>query len=181
MNREEWLNKAAARTAVLCKRTVPTLYYSVGFPKGARSGKGRHAIGQCWPGQVSETHHIFISPELVDPVEVLATLMHEQVHAAVGCACGHKREFVKAAKAAGLVKPWTATTPSPELAAELAKVAAAVGPYPHEVLRPEDRPRPGSRLRLYECQCPRPVKVRVASDEFDATCNVCGQPFEQRG
>lgn len=37
----------------------------------------------------------------------------------------------------------------------------------------------GSRLRLYECSCePKPVKVRVASDTFDATCNVCGEPFE---
>ena len=38
----------------------------------------------------------------------------------------------------------------------------------------------GSRLRLWECQCPKPVKVRVASDEFDATCNLCGEPFELR-
>lgn len=38
----------------------------------------------------------------------------------------------------------------------------------------------GSRLRLWECGCERPVKVRVASDHFDATCNVCGKPFERR-
>jgi hypothetical protein len=38
----------------------------------------------------------------------------------------------------------------------------------------------GSRLRLWECGCERPVKVRVASDAFDATCNVCAQPFERK-
>ena len=39
----------------------------------------------------------------------------------------------------------------------------------------------GSRLRLYECKCePKPVKVRVASDDFDATCNVCGSKFERK-
>lgn len=38
----------------------------------------------------------------------------------------------------------------------------------------------GSRLRLWECQCERPVKVRVASDSFDATCNLCGAKFERK-
>jgi hypothetical protein len=35
----------------------------------------------------------------------------------------------------------------------------------------------GSRLRLYECECTPPVKVRVARDTFDATCNCCTRPF----
>lgn len=58
----------------------------------------------------------------------------------------------------------------------------------------------GSRLRLWECGCERPceihavnpagsatckscrkpVKVRVASDDFHAHCDVCGQPFERK-
>lgn len=42
---------------------------------------------------------------------------------------------------------------------------------------------PGSgRLRLWECQCsPKPVKVRVASDDFRATCDRCGSAFEYQG
>ena len=36
----------------------------------------------------------------------------------------------------------------------------------------------GSRLRLWECGCaPKPVKVRVASDDFRATCDRCGTAF----
>lgn len=35
----------------------------------------------------------------------------------------------------------------------------------------------GSRLRLWECGCERPVKVRVASDDFQAHCDVCGEAF----
>jgi hypothetical protein len=36
----------------------------------------------------------------------------------------------------------------------------------------------GSRLRLWECACtPKPVKVRVASDDFQATCHRCGTSF----
>lgn len=37
----------------------------------------------------------------------------------------------------------------------------------------------GSRLRLFECECHKPVKVRLASDEFDATHNVCGKVFHK--
>ncbi len=39
----------------------------------------------------------------------------------------------------------------------------------------------GSRLRLWECACPSPVKVRVASDNFAAHCDTCGAAFEYRG
>lgn len=35
----------------------------------------------------------------------------------------------------------------------------------------------GSRMRLWECKCERPVKVRVASDAFAAHCDACGQSF----
>jgi hypothetical protein len=38
----------------------------------------------------------------------------------------------------------------------------------------------GSRLRLWECECERPVKVRVASDDFQAHCDVCGQAFTRK-
>lgn len=41
-------------------------------------------------------------------------------------------------------------------------------------------PGSGSRLRLWECRCPRPVKVRVASDTFAAHCDECGEAFTRR-
>ena len=34
-----------------------------------------------------------------------------------------------------------------------------------------------SRLRLWLCACVPVVRVRVASDTFDATCNRCGSAF----
>lgn len=37
----------------------------------------------------------------------------------------------------------------------------------------------GSRLRLWQCECDRPVKVRVASDDFRATCDRCGTAFKR--
>lgn len=40
-------------------------------------------------------------------------------------------------------------------------------------------PGSGSRLRLYECECAKPIKVRVASDSFAAHCDICGAAFAQ--
>lgn len=42
-------------------------------------------------------------------------------------------------------------------------------------------PGSGSRLRLWVCSCSVPVKARVASDDFKATCNVCASPFVYKG
>jgi len=38
----------------------------------------------------------------------------------------------------------------------------------------------GSRMKLYECQCTPPVKVRHAGDRFHATCHTCGYAFERQ-
>lgn len=35
----------------------------------------------------------------------------------------------------------------------------------------------GSRLRLYQCSCPKPFKIRAASDVLNCTCNVCNNLF----
>lgn len=38
----------------------------------------------------------------------------------------------------------------------------------------------GSRLRKYVCECqPKPVIVRVASDDFRAHCDTCGKAFKR--
>jgi hypothetical protein len=34
-------------------------------------------------------------------------------------------------------------------------------------------------MRLWQCDCPKPVKVRVASDNFQATCHRCGTSFKR--
>jgi len=38
----------------------------------------------------------------------------------------------------------------------------------------------GSRLRLFECECEPPLKVRVARDVFNCTCNDCNSHFIRR-
>jgi len=180
--REAWLRAAAERTGRLLAAagpaTVPAFHVSVGFPKG-HHGRGR-AIGQCWPGERSADGacHVFVCPTLGSAAEVLHVLLHEQVHATVGCAEGHRGAFSKTAKAVGLQKPWTATTPGPELKAKLDGIQEELGAYPHSALAVPVRGLKGSRLRLWECGCG--VKVRVASDDFRATCGRCEEEFKER-
>lgn len=38
----------------------------------------------------------------------------------------------------------------------------------------------GGRLRLFECGCVPAIKVRVARDAFDCTCNTCNSLFIKR-
>jgi hypothetical protein len=183
--REAWLQAAAELTGKLlraapngCAATVPVFHVSVGFPKG-HHGRGR-AIGQCWDGSSSKDGacHVFVCPTLPTAAEVLPTLLHEQIHATVGCAEKHRGAFAKTMKAVGMVKPWTQSNPGPELFEKLRLIAEELGPYPHAALKAPIRGKVGSRLRLYECDCP--VKVRVARDDFNARCEDCGELFKRR-
>ena len=179
--REEWLNQASL---VLIERIRPHVpgqplvaYISVGWPKRGKE------IGECWDGSQSQDGrpHVFISPNLAagEPWRILDVLLHELIHAALGTKVSHRGPFVRVAKAVGLLPPWTGTSPSEALAADLRALAVQLGPYPHAALsrRLAGEKRPGSRLRLFECECEPPVKVRVARDEFRATCDDCQASF----
>ena len=165
--RESWLLSAIDRMArsLFPAFKQPKWRVTCGWPKGVRGGK--HAIGQCWDRTSSDddTHEIFISPELDQPREILHVLAHELAHAIVGCDQGHKGEFVTLCKKIGLVKPWTATTPSPELAATLAIYALQLGPYPHARLNDV---RKRQSTRMLKATCPNPnceVRLNVAGNK----------------
>ncbi len=153
---------------------------SCGWPSRGGAGTGQKVvIGQCFDGVVCRDGRpqIFISPRLDDSIEVLGTLLHELVHASVGVEHGHRKPFSQAAKKVGLLGPPTATTVGGELAPFLRGFVETSGVYPHAAIVPTLKKKPGSRLRLYECQCDEPVKVRIASDVFAARCLVCGELF----
>lgn len=122
------------------------LYVSIGWAKNA--GKG-NAIGQCFPPAWSsneKTVNMFICPRLSDPVEVLATLLHEMVHAAVGCEHGHKAPFKKVIKEFGLAGKATATyaEPGSQCHSVLTEVSELLGPYPHVAMVARKKSKRGS-------------------------------------
>jgi hypothetical protein len=151
--REQWLAKAIKALTPLFEKhgfKVPEkMRCGVGFPRGARN-----AIGQAWSPKASadETHEMFISPVLADPMRVLDVLLHEMAHHVVGTDEGHKAAFKRCATLVGLTGKMTATVASEDLLPVLQGIATRLGEYPHAVLSPKDKAKKQStRLKKMEC------------------------------
>lgn len=144
--REGWLRAAVQKLEALLEKAgqkMPESWaVSVGFPKRAHAKVA--AVGECWSKEAStsSTFEMFISPVLDDPVEVLATLLHEMIHAAVGPEYKHSGPFAKTARAVGLKGKLTATyaEPGTELHDALTDIARELGDYPHKAMAPRKKP-----------------------------------------
>ena len=184
MNREEWLQSAVGklRPFFLGKNfTVPELYVSCGFPSRNATGTLKRAIGECWDGLQSadKKPQLFISPFLVEaagPQGVLATLVHEIVHATIGCEAKHGPRFVKAMKAVGLEGKPTATSAGEDLVDLLKRIADELGAYPHSELKLiKERKKQTTRMR--KCSCPQcEYTVRLSQKWADVGIPVCPRP-----
>jgi hypothetical protein len=182
--REAWLQAAASFLFDhIAEQGFPrlTVRVSCGWPVSGGAARRRTVIGQCFPPSLCKdgTPQIFISPRLADSVDVLGTLLHELLHASVGCQHGHKKPFSQAARKVGLAGPPTATVVGDALRPLLLAYVERVGPYPHAAITVKPKGKGGSRLRPYQCGCAPPVKVRVASDSFAAVCLRCDEEFSQ--
>ncbi len=180
--REWWLYQAAGFLLGMMQAagvSVVPVRVSCGWPSRGGLGKGPHVNGQCFAQEVCAdgVSQIFISPRIAESIDVLGTLLHELVHAVVGCKYGHRRQFSQVARQFGLIGPPTATQVGPELAVVLQGFVEQMGPYPHAPIVLSQKPKVGSRLRLYECRCEPVVKIRVARDTLHAVCQDCGWPF----
>lgn len=156
--REGWLDDATQRLRPDFQRASAVLpddvRVSVGFPSKNALGRRNRSIGQCWDGAAAgdSIAQVYISPLLEDPVEVLAVLVHELVHAAIGCRHGHKAPFKRAALRMGLEGKMTATTAGAALRVRLAELADALGEFPHSKLSPTT-PDKKQTTRLLKVAC----------------------------
>jgi hypothetical protein len=141
--REAWLNYLATRMMPIFQQLAAPLparlRIAIGFTS---SGQRSKRIGECWDNRCSEDGYfeIFIRPDLGEskellPMQVAAILGHELIHAAVGIAAGHGREFRRVAKGIGLVGSMAATTAGPEFELAMQPILQAAGPLPHGRLR----------------------------------------------
>lgn len=139
-------------------------------------------------------------------VQLAGTTIHELAHVLAGPGSGHGPKWKAACAVLGLIQAEAAGQSyapehfEPALWTEISKLPVPTDGGP--VFQTGQRlpggatvkPRPcpmgigtrggksrgtgsGSRLRLWVCQCATPVKVRVASDDFRATCNRCDSAF----
>jgi hypothetical protein len=146
-----------------------------------------------------------------DHVQLAGTTIHELAHCLAGNTAGHGKEWKAACALLGLsVAQAGGQSYAPEhFDATVWSVIESI-PHPSDG-KPQFRgglsgvpvrtPRPcplgigtrggksrgtgsGSRLRLWLCGCPEGTvgrKVRVASDDWDATCNRCGVRYAKAG
>lgn len=141
------------------------------------------------------------------PAEKWVTLCHELAHVLAGAQAAHGAAWKAAARRLGLLKPRASGLCHIEdLHPTLASLLQAI-PLPTDGLpvcnegsggSAPRRPRggctvgmgtrggttrgPGSgRMRLWICECPKPVRVRVASDDLRALCLACNHVFRRAG
>lgn len=182
--REAWLVAAVDGLRPLFatqSAEIPAVKVSVGWPGGR--GKKSNVVGQCWHPEAAadKAAHIFVSPAVEQPVEVLAIMVHELVHAVDVNKSGHRGAFAKLAKSLGLTGKMTTSTPGDELKLELAKLADELGTYPHGALaaggRGADGPKKqGTRMLKVECVEGSGYVVRMTRkwlDEFGAPTCPC--------
>lgn len=162
--REEWLIAATDLMRPLFKRAgkpIPdAVQVSTGWPSRGATSKKKRTIGECWDAICADDKrpHVFISPVLDNNEKnlqgVLPTLLHELIHASVGCKCGHKGAFKSTAKTLGLEGKMTCTTAGPELLATLTAMNDGLGEYPHGPLHsPEKRRTKRDECRMIKCEC----------------------------
>lgn len=157
--REQWLRKAGE---LICDQLLYRHHnqplapwrVSCGWPSVRALSAHHQRLGECWSAKLSSdgiTHNIFITPALADVGKVLATLIHELVHVAVGTKAKHGKAFKQLARVVGLEGKLTATHAGTELSEKLSLIANALGPYPHSELNGRNEPKQGTRLLKLEC------------------------------
>jgi hypothetical protein len=187
--REQWLNASvvaieAAIFKPLGKKMPKKWRITCSWPSRRALSKTKRTIGQCWSPSASKdsTVELIASLYLDNPLEVLATNVHEMVHAIVGNECGHKGPFAKLARECGLAGKLTATTAGPELEATLKGVLKALGNYPHAALDGVTGIKKQT-TRMIKCVCPESGYVcRTTAkwiDEMGAPISpATGEPME---
>lgn len=182
--REEWLNvvlhkHVASRLRIKAGVDLPAdCKVSVGFPGG---GSARKRIGECWPRVRSslKVNEIFLNPSMTDVRVLVATLVHEAIHAADDCQSGHKGFFRKTALAVGLEGKMTSTHAGAQLADWIESVLDAMPAFEYGSLNLDGRKKQG--IRMVKHQCPEAecqAIWRAAAKWTMVCCPCCGTALE---
>jgi len=167
----------------------PPLRIGFGQPPGTRPTRNRRILGACFKRAASSdgVNEMFLCPTEDDTMRMLVTALHEYCHAIDDNESGHRGNFVRLAKSAGMQAPWTETPPSPELQELLDWYVAEYGDIPagHLTATARVKPKQGTRMLKASCNnCGFTVRASAkhidAWDRAGADCPVCrnGMTFE---
>lgn len=154
--REQWLNAFALEAAPFFKAAdcpIPkAVRISIGFPStGARSKR----IGECWGTVSSQDDHaeIFLRPSLATSERIADVLTHELIHASLGIAEGHGKNFKKCATALGLTGKMRATVAGPKWSEWALPILKKIGPMPGAPLSEMRTIGKKQTTRMIKCEC----------------------------
>lgn len=183
--REEWLIQAVAMLSKIFEAQgfkVPPVRISVGWP-GGKSKKGLHStIGQCWYSAKDGVPQIFISPKLTNTSEILATIMHELVHAVDGGKSLHKAGFKRIAVLVGLEGKMTATHAGETLRKVFPAVLEKLGKYDHAELDPGTliaRKQTNKHLKMVCPECGYVARATAKQNDEKGLPQHCGEYMEE--
>lgn len=185
--REEWLRAASNIISERLKlKPKSNLRVTCGWPiKGARSGK---TLGECYDTAVSAdgSVELVVTMRLKDPIEVLAVLVHELIHAKLPFEAGHKALFKEEMDRVGLVGKATATKAGEKLTTDLALWASELGDYPHATLDLSKVKKQTTRMVKIECvDCGYTLRTTRKWIEVGVPscpgCNLVEQPMTVDG
>ncbi len=184
------------------KLTHTRLLYGVG-----QAGVRGVCYYESWQNGVGKVDVVEVSAQTQeDWVQLTGTTIHELAHVLAGHSAGHGPEWKDAAVRLGFAKKPEAAgqrymlaqfRPAMRLFAysEAALIAEGNPAFQTSgwlaILGGLATVRPCSagkgskggtsysrgRMRLWECQCTKPVKIRAATDNLQATCDLCGRSF----
>jgi len=191
--REGWLQEAMNHPRLglapwIKERTGLVIAHTVGFslfdekarPAGSKSaGK----IGLCLPrlwseGEWSEIRiSSGIGPEdVLSPYGVLATELHELVHAVLPAGVKHGKPFRDAALACQLTGKMTSTYATDELlGGRLKRLSEELGPYPHAIVKPAKPIQRGRQIKVV-CACTPEHVARMSRTQYETapwSCSDC--------
>lgn len=186
-NRETWLLNATSALRPLFSEqgyNIPEhVRVACGFPSKNALSPTRRRIGEAWSPACSadKAHEILISPTLSDRVDVVGVLIHELIHVAVGVQHGHKRPFIRAARALGLEgKPTATVLPVQTYLSRYASVISPLGSYPHGRLdaRISVQKQPTRLLKAVRGDCGYTFRVTQKWVDVGLPTCCCGGDFE---
>lgn len=149
--REEWMNaflEAARPHFAAVGAIIPeNCRISIGFPS---TGYRSSVIGECWSSDASADGHfeIFINPTTQTDARIADIITHEAIHAALGIAEGHGKEFGRVARALGLDGKLTATIAGPDWFAWAMPILESIGAMPYAAIKGGMKP-PRKKKKTY--------------------------------
>lgn len=183
INREDWLTQAVEllKSDVFKPAGIDVhkkIRVSVGFMKNGATKRNahKHTLGQCCPQSYTKdkVNEIILNIDKDKPLQMLATLAHEIIHAVDNNVNGHNHIFAGYMKKIGLEGIPTSTVAGKSLNGILKRIAKKLGKFPGKALIVPHNPADTRNIKLtcVGC-CSTPLVLRASASQLLYFVNCC--------